>query len=38
MVILSDSSAALEFAAFMKSDTVRDILLASGYLLPDGAP
>ena len=38
MVILSDSSAALEFAAFMKSDTVRDILLTSGYLLPDGAP
>ena len=38
MVILSDSSAALEFAAFMKSDTVRDILLASGYLLPDGVP
>jgi molybdate transport system substrate-binding protein len=38
MVILSDSSAALEFATFMKSDTVRDILLTSGYLLPNGAP
>ena len=38
MVILSDSTAAEEFAAFMKSDTVRDILLTSGYLLPTGAP
>ncbi|MFT7472527.1 MAG: molybdate transport system substrate-binding protein [Kiritimatiellia bacterium] len=38
MVVLSDSTAAVEFAAFMKSDTVRDILLSSGYLLPEGAP
>jgi molybdate transport system substrate-binding protein len=38
MVILSDSTAAGEFAAFMKSDTVSDILLSTGYLLPEGAP
>jgi len=38
MVILSDSTAAEEFAAFMNSVTVRDILLTSGYLLPEGAP
>lgn len=38
MVILSDSTAAAEFAAYMKSDTVRDILLTSGYLLPEGTP
>ena len=38
MVILSDSTAAVEFAAFMKSDTVSDILLNTGYLLPEGAP
>ena len=38
MVILSDSMAALEFASFMKSATVRDILLSSGYLLPQSAP
>jgi len=38
MVILRDSTAAEEFAAFMESDTVRDILLTSGYLLPEGAP
>jgi molybdate transport system substrate-binding protein len=38
MVILSDSTAAEEFSAFMKSDTVRDILLTSGYLLPTGTP
>ncbi len=38
MVILSDSLAALEFAAFMKSTVVHDILLSSGYLLPDGEP
>ncbi|PCI76912.1 MAG: molybdate ABC transporter substrate-binding protein [SAR86 cluster bacterium] len=38
MVILSNSTAALEFATFMKSDVVRDILLSSGYLLPEGAP
>jgi len=38
MVILSDSTAVLEFATFMKSDAVRDILLSSGYLLPEAAP
>jgi molybdate transport system substrate-binding protein len=38
MVILSDSTAADEFAAFMNSNTVRDILLSSGYLLPQGTP
>ena len=38
MVILSDSTAAGEFAAFMRSDTVSDILLSSGYLLPEGEP
>ena len=38
MVILSDSTAAAEFAAFMRSDTVSDILLSTGYLLPEGAP
>ncbi|MBL4573112.1 MAG: molybdate ABC transporter substrate-binding protein [Gammaproteobacteria bacterium] len=37
MVILSDSAAALEFAAFMKGDVVRDILLSGGYLVPEGA-
>ena len=38
MLILSDSTAAAEFAAFMKSDKVSDILLSEGYLLPGGVP
>jgi len=38
MVILSDSPAALEFASYMKSSAVQDILLSGGYLLPEGAP
>jgi len=38
MLILSDSTAALEFASFMQDDVVREILLSSGYLLPEIAP
>jgi molybdenum ABC transporter molybdate-binding protein len=38
MLILSDSTAALEFASFMQGDVVREILLSSGYLLPEIAP
>tara|TARA_B110000858_G_C17810161_1_gene480739 strand:- start:5707 stop:6411 length:705 start_codon:yes stop_codon:yes gene_type:complete len=38
MLILTDSTATLEFSAFMKSTAVRDILLRSGYLLPVRAP
>lgn len=38
MLILSDSAAALEFAAFMKGTVVREILLLSGYVLPEDAP
>lgn len=36
MVLLSDSTAALQFAEFMQGLVVRDILLNSGYLLPEG--
>lgn len=38
MVVLRESEAAGEFAAFMKSDTVTEILLSSGYILPAAAP
>lgn len=38
MLILNDSAAALEFAAFMKSEEVQEILLSNGYLLPEGSP
>ncbi len=37
MVILNDSEAAAEFASFMGSEVVREILISSGYLLPVGA-
>ena len=36
MIVLKESMAASEFAAFMKSDTVREILLSSGYVPPEG--
>ncbi len=38
MVILRESAAAAEFAAFMEGATVQAILLHSGYLLPEGTP
>jgi len=36
MVLLKDSLAAREFAAFMNSDAVRDIFISQGYVLSDG--
>ena len=38
MLILSDSAAAREFANFMKSTEVRNILRSGGYLVPEAAP
>lgn len=37
MVILKASEAASEFSAFMGSDVAREILIDSGYLLPEAA-
>jgi hypothetical protein len=36
MVLLKDSLAAREFAAFMNSDAARDIFISQGYVLSDG--
>ena len=36
MVLLTESFAAREFAAFMESDLAREILTDQGYLLSDG--
>lgn len=38
MVLLSDTPAAWEFAAFMASETVEALLLQHGYLLPELGP